>query len=145
MINKMYLIRLAQLIEVFYFVCVCEWYICECAICMWRYVCLCLHMEANERCQRPYSSLLCLIPFRQVLSHDLELGWWPASSCDPPVPSHLKAGIAGICVWPCLTFHMSAGIWTQVPTVTQQAFTDWATIPTLIEYYKYSLEILCMA
>lgn len=28
MINKMYLIRLAQLIEVFHFVCVCEWYVC---------------------------------------------------------------------------------------------------------------------
>lgn len=29
MINNIYLIRLAQLIEVFYFVCVCEWYVCE--------------------------------------------------------------------------------------------------------------------
>lgn len=60
-------------------------------VCRCLYVCPCTHAEASGGDQ-VFSATSYLIPFRD-LSLNLELGWQPASTINPPASTPHSAGL----------------------------------------------------
>lgn len=83
------------------YVCMCYVYLlyiytCLCCVCAWASV---LKQGAESRGRHGGSldaAWLCVIPWRQGISLNLELCWWPPSPSDPPVSAPHSAGVTNV-------------------------------------------------
>jgi len=117
-------------------VCVmCVWYVCMsvCVVCVYECVCVCVcvtethvYVQVLRAVPKPEDQkrnpgvMICLIPFRQGLSLNLELGCQPASPREllslPPSPSAKVLSYRHLCHCVWLHYISSALVWgCQIP------------------------------
>ena len=67
--------------------------VCLCVLCLHMCVGVYMHMRKPEEDTWCPAFSLYLIPLRWGPSMNLELGWWPESPSEPPVPAPHRAGL----------------------------------------------------